>query len=350
MDPSDSTTSPPRLRNQAEKRHMLELINEARVSNGVAPVSMGTNNVAQIQADQILEDCILSHWGTDGLKPYMRYSLAGGYQTNGENVLTFNECGLTDTWLQWNDEPMEMVRQSVEGWMESPGHRETMLDPSYSQVNIGLAWDRNIFKAVQHFEGDFVTLTHVPTIEDGELSIAGHLNRGHEFHGRHPLTAMIVYDQKPRRLTKEHLAQTNCYSHGEIVAVQIPPLPLLKDEFQYTDTIEQPQCVDPYTVRRTDGQAESREEMATLWEEAKVKSETVTETEVSLTFRKALELTTEDDAFTLRTDVSDLLEEHGPGVYTVMLLADLDNDEGQQVISEYSIFHGSRPPSIYSKE
>ena len=31
---------------------------------------MGTNNVAQIQADQLLEDCVSSHWGTDGLKPY----------------------------------------------------------------------------------------------------------------------------------------------------------------------------------------------------------------------------------------------------------------------------------------
>ena len=78
VDPSDSVTEPPRARNQSEKRHMLELINETRVRNGVPPVVMGTNNVAQIQADQILEDCVSSHWGTDGLKPYHRYSLAGG--------------------------------------------------------------------------------------------------------------------------------------------------------------------------------------------------------------------------------------------------------------------------------
>ena len=75
----------------------------------------------------------------------------------------------------------------------------------------------------------------------------------------------------------------------------------------------------------------------------------MTETEVSFNFRKAQELTAEDDVFTLRTDLSDLLEEHGPGVYTVTLVADLDNDE-RQTISEYSIFHESRPPSIHSKE
>ena len=308
--------------------------------------------MAQVQADQLLRDCILSHWGTDGLKPYMRYSLAGGYQTNGENVYTANECGLRDTWLQWNDDPKEMVRQSVEKWLESPGHRETMLDPSYSKVNIGLAWDRNTFKAVQHFEGDFVTFILMPAIQDAELSMAGHLNRGHEFHGIHPLMALLVYDQEPRRLTKEYLAQTSCYSHGEIIAVLIPPSPLLKDDFQYTDTVEQPQCVDPYTVRKSAGQAESREEMTRLWEKTKERSETVRETEVSLNFRKAQELTTEEDVFTLRADMSDLLEERGPGVYTVIILADLDESPKvkHQIISEYSVFHESRPPSVYAGE
>ena len=81
---------------------------------------MGNNNAAQIQADNLLKDCVLSHWGTDGLKPYMRYSLAGGYQTNGENVLTSNECGLTDTSLQRNEKPMKMVSDAVDGLLESP--------------------------------------------------------------------------------------------------------------------------------------------------------------------------------------------------------------------------------------
>ena len=354
VEPSDSTTSPPRLRNQAEKRHMLELINEARVSNGVAPVTMGTNNVAQIQADQLLEDCVISHWGTNGLKPYMRYSLADGYQTNGENVLTFNECGLKDTWLQWNDEPVEMVAQAMEGLMESPGHRKTMLDSSYSKVNVGLAWDRNTFKAVQHFEGNFVTLILLPTIQDRELSMSGHLNSGHKFHGRHPLTALIVYDQEPRNLAKEHLAQTSCYSHGEIIAVLIPPSPLLKDKFQYTKTVERPQCVDPYTVKESTTPVQSRKEMTRLWEKTKERSETVRETEISLKVRKARELTAEEDVFTLRADMRALLEEHGPGVYTVMLLANLGEsskpEDQTMVISEYSVFHKSRPPRIYSLE
>ena len=246
VDPSDSTTEPPRLRNELQKRHMLELINEARMRNGVPPVVMGTNNVAQVQADQLLEDCVFSHWGTDGLKPYQRYSLAGGYQTNGENALTFNECGLADTWLGWNDEPTEMVTDAVEGWLESPGHRKTMLNPEYRKVNIGLAWNRNVLKAIQHFEGDYVEMNKLPAIEDGVLELKGNLTSSYTFTGTLPLVAVIVYDPRPRRLTGGQLARTYCYGHGELIAALIPPQRRLKDEFEFTSSMEQPQCIDPY--------------------------------------------------------------------------------------------------------
>ena len=351
VDPSDSTTEPPSLRNQAEKRHMLELINQARVRNGVPPVVMGNNNVAQIQADNLLRDCVLSHWGTDGLKPYMRYSLTGGYQANAENALTHNECGLADTWLQWNDEPMQMVSDAVDGWLESPGHRETMLSPSYRKVNIGLAWDRNTFKAVQHFEGDYVELTKLPTIRDGELTLEGRLEEKYEFDGLHPLMAVVIYDPKPRNLTQGQLAQTSCYSHGEVVAMVIPPSPLLRAGYEYTDTMEGPQCTDPYRTGSGVERPETRLEMDRAWSESKERSERMRETEVSVRVVKALDFEVTGREFWLAADLEDLLDEHGPGVYTVALLAELEGTGvGElQVISEYSIFHQVRAPGTYSR-
>ena len=122
--------------------------------NVLPPVVMWTNNVAQVQGDQRLRDCVFSHWGTDGRKPKMRNSLAGGYRANGEHSTTFNECGLVDTCCQWKGEPMKMEGDAVEGCLHSPGHRETMPAPDYWKVNIGLAWDTHAFKAFQHFEGD----------------------------------------------------------------------------------------------------------------------------------------------------------------------------------------------------
>ena len=352
VEPSDSATSPPRLRNQVEKRYMLELINEARTQAGVPPVVMGTYNVAQIQAEQLLEDCVASHWGTDGLKPYMRYSLGGGYQVNGENVSTYNECDLWETWLQWNEKPTEMVRQAVEDWLDSPGHRRTMLDPSYRKVNIGLAWDRNTFKAIQHFEADHVKYTRLPTIKESRLELEGRLKDNLQFTGKAPLLVLLMHDQKPERLTKGQLARTYCYEHGETIAVLVPPLRTLKDEFEVTKTSEKRQCVDPYTVGREVEEPESRDDMLKLWEESRENSKTTRETELTLRFRKAGEMTAKGSDFSLNADVSELLEEHGPGVYTIVLLAELENapKNEHQIISEYSIFHKVTPPSTYRQK
>ena len=351
VDPSDSVTEPPRARNQSEKRHMLELINEARVRNGVPPVAMGTNNVAQVQADQILEDCVSSHWGTDGLKPYHRYSLAGGYQVNGENVSSHNECGLADTLLYWNADPMEMVTDTVEGWLESPGHRETMLSSEYRKVNVGLAWDRNVFKAIQHFEGDYVEMNRLPVIEDDVLEMEGDLSSSYTFTGRVPLMAYIVYDPRPRKLTGGQLARTYCYGHGEYIGGLMPPSRLLEDDFEFTFSVEEPQCIDPYDVGQIAAEPESLEENWRVFEESKEESLRLRETEMTLNIRKARELTVDDREFSLAADVSELLEQHGAGVYTVVLIASLEGGLGEPgtVISEYSIFHGVRAPEGYGR-
>lgn len=352
VDPSDTATEPPRLRNMAEKRHMLDLINEARSRSGVPPVAMGTNNVAQVQADQLLEDCVSSHWGTDGLKPYMRYSLTGGYQVNGENFSGHGECGLADTLLNWNDDPMEMVADSVAGLLESPGHRETMLSTEYRKVNIGLAWNRNVFKVVQHFEGDYVEFDVPPVIDDGVLELEGTLTPGHSFTGWIPMMVLIVYDPVPRRLSAGQLARTYCYGHGEGIGAFIPPSRLLRDEFEFTHTLEEAECVDPYDIGRTAAEPESQVESIRMFEESRARSEQLRETELTLVFRKAEELTAEGREFSFRADMTRLLDEHGPGVYTVVLIAELEEisrGEPDTVISEYSIFHEVRLPGGYGQ-
>ena len=346
VEPSDTDTHTPSLRNLPEKQHMLELINNARGANGVARVSMGGNNAAQIQADRMLEECVFSHWDTDGLKPYVRYSLAGGYQNNGENALTSNECNLTGTLLQWNEHPGEMVGNAVEALLESPGHRKTMMDPSYSIVNIGLAWDRNTFKAVQHFEGDFVDYLRLPTIEDGKLELEGRLRNDFRFEGDMPLVAVLIYDPAPQRFTRAQLARTHCYAHGELAVLLLPPQQIARDEYLSTETFLEPGCVDPYTVDEHTPDPETVFDMAETWDESRRNAVSMRETELTLRFKQAQEFVAKNDHFRMAAEVGDLLEEYGAGVYAVVLLAKLESwpEGGKQVISEYSVFHGVNPP------
>ncbi len=90
--PSPTPVPPPDQRHYAYKVYMLELINEERAKAGVQPVTLGDNIAAQLHAESSLANCFSSHWGVDGLKPYMRYSLAGGYQSNGENGSGLDYC------------------------------------------------------------------------------------------------------------------------------------------------------------------------------------------------------------------------------------------------------------------
>ena len=88
---------------------MLELINAERAKAGVPPVVLGDNIAAQLHAEAFLENCFSSHYGLDGLKSYMRYSLAGGYQSNRESVSGLNYCIKP----QENYQPLGSIEQEI---------------------------------------------------------------------------------------------------------------------------------------------------------------------------------------------------------------------------------------------
>ena len=198
----------PDSRHMEEKLYMLQLINSERTRAGAGSVVLGDNIAAQIHAETALANCFSSHWGLDGLKPYMRYSLAGGYQSNGENGHGSDYCiKESDQYLPVTDIQGE-IREAVAGWMNSPGHRRNMLNPSHKKVNIGIAWDRYNVKAFQHFEGDYVEYARLPEIHEGVLTLAGRTTNEARLGGRRDLDVQIYYDPPPEPLTLGQVART----------------------------------------------------------------------------------------------------------------------------------------------
>ena len=131
---------------------MLELINQARAQVGAPALMLGDNSAAQIHAETSLEHCVSSHWGIDGTKPYMRYSLADGYQNNSENVSGIDYCiNSLDGFSAINLE--REVQKAFDGWMGSPGHRRSIERGVFQKANIGLAWNRFNFRAVLQLAG-----------------------------------------------------------------------------------------------------------------------------------------------------------------------------------------------------
>ena len=111
----------PNLRHIKEKSYMLELINAERVQAGLNPVVLGDNVAAQLHAEASLKNCFSSHWGIDGLKPYMRYSLAGGYQSNGENGLGSDYCITASDRYRPIASVHQEIREAIESWMDQLG-------------------------------------------------------------------------------------------------------------------------------------------------------------------------------------------------------------------------------------
>ena len=339
------STLPPHQRHIEEKDYMLALINSERRKAGVNPVVLGTNNAAQLHAESSLADCVSSHWGTDGLKPYMRYSLAGGYQPNGENGHGSDYCIKASDRYRPISSIQAEIREAMAGWMGSPGHRRNILDPSHIKVNIGMAWDRYNVKMFQHFEGDYVEYQHLPEIDGGVLKMSGGTRNGARLGTRRDLGVQIYYDPPPAPLTQGQVARTYCYDNGLHVASLRERLTggSFWPEDRFT-TMYSP-CPDPADVPADAPTARSHSEANRLWQEIYDRTRLTPERTITVSWIDATEFRVDGGAFDVEANIREVLSKHGKGVYSILVWGLIDGQD--TVISEYSIFHGATPPDTY---
>ncbi|MBU2536187.1 MAG: CAP domain-containing protein [Chloroflexota bacterium] len=266
--------------------YALELINRDRMANGLEPVTLGSNTAAQKHAEERLANRFSSHWGMDGLKPYMRYTLAGGENYEAENGF------MTETyWIGGRDpsykrDPKEMLEQAQQGLMTSPGHRKNILNEWHKKVNLGIAYDNERLDLVQQFEGNYIDFNELPSISGDILSLAGKVTLGTIEN------VSLYYDPLPKPLSPEQLdapPYDYAYGLGEDIGTILPPLP---SGFFYIDLL-------PTDV------------VATTWE------------------------TNSDGLFTIKADISKMLEV-GEGVYTIVVWVEANGEFIS--VSNYSIF------------
>ena len=344
--PTSTPIPLPPLRHIEEKLYLLKLINDERVSAGLNPVVLGDNVAAQLHAEASLENCFSSHWGIDGLKPYMRYSLAGGYQSNGENGSGRDYCIKASDGYRAYGSPEQGIRRAMDGLMGSPGHRDNILRPWHKKVNVGLAWDRYNFKVIQHFEGDYVKYDQLPAMENGVLHMSGSVKNGVQFDDDlRDLGVQIYYDPPPHTLTRGQVARTYCYGSGLHVASLRPPLTggWFYDEHEF-DTTRDP-CPDPYDVPAEADAPRSANEANLFWQAAYLDSSSREPRSITVPWITALDWTARGEVFSVAADLEEVMEKHGEGVYSLIVWGSIDNE--RVVISEYSIFHGVTPPDTY---
>ena len=318
---------------------MLKLINQARKDAEVAPVELGSNRAAQVHADNSLANCHSGHWSMDGLKPYMRYTLAGGYQVNEENASGGNYCFETERSQSLDT----ALTEAMAGLMKSDGHRKRILNPTFRTVSLGISWDALLnLSVIQIFEGAYIEYHSLPMIQDGILSLSGTAVGGAGFSSEEDLIVALHWDPPPDPLTRGQVVRVYSHDLGTPIIGIAAPKEGGEPHDRFLEYIPQP---SPHSVRADAPPPQSWEESQQLFEEAKRISEAQQPVTTPVPMLGATEWKVSAHDFEVVADVGGALAKQGPGVYTVHVWAVLN--EELLIISMYSIWHGIERPGGY---
>src|SRR2546425_1639499 len=176
---ADSLKPKPTATREELYQYALRVVNDDRAAKGIPPVTLSNTRSAQEHADNMLKLQYFSHWNSDGLKPYVTYTMLGGRGDVRENIsYVVAHCfsgncyaNAFDPFKEIKDSEYNMVYQDASSdW----GHRDNILDPNHTNVNFGIVFDNNRFYFVEHFENNIINW-HAAQLVGSELHLSGSL-------------------------------------------------------------------------------------------------------------------------------------------------------------------------------
>ena len=177
------------------------------------------NKAAQLHAEDALRHSYVGHWTVDGLKPYMLYRLHGGVGVVAENAagtVSAKELARCKDPLVYcvPSDPREAIRDSQWDMVYDDahadwGHRETILNPDYDTVNIGIAHNEFGTTFFQHFEYVGVEYLEEPSIRNGSLRF-----RAKPLGDQRIARISVYYDPLPEPKTVRELESLHSYCTG----------------------------------------------------------------------------------------------------------------------------------------
>lgn len=209
LPPTRTPTPKPDL--SAAARYMLELINRDRQAAGLSPVQWDETaaQAAQSHAEEMATYVYLSHWNLAGYGPEHRYYFAGGRDAVRENVYSYYQRYSTGGGMpieDWNG----IIEQAEQALMQSPSHRDNILQPSHTHVGVGIGYNaaKGEVRIVQEFVDRYVVLDPAPeSIRLGDkVDIAGRILPGVSS----PLIN-LAYEPFPTPMPVSELNQTSTY-------------------------------------------------------------------------------------------------------------------------------------------
>ena len=214
----------------------IDAINDHRTAMGLAPVQLSDNVAAQIHAQDVLEQLAISHYLSNGEKPYMTYSMTGGVGYVAQNVAFGGydrpwQCGGYVICTKIN--PTADILDHHNGMMFDDahanwGHRDNILDPYHTHVSIGVAYTDYTLVFVQNFEtrriegvGPAGSPANPISLDSaGRITVAGRMDAGLGVY-----SIDVYYDPLPSARTYRMHANDMSYSLDEPIAHIYKPHP-----------------------------------------------------------------------------------------------------------------------------
>lgn len=185
------------------RQRMLDEINAARRAYSISAVRLDqlATIVAQRHATDMATHGYFSHWDREGLKPYMRYSLAGGYHAISENLSRIKGIPVREA-------PQRIIASYLAEQPPNDGHRRTLLDRYATHVGIGIAIKNDWIYVAQEFVRKYVKLLPLPQFAmlNEKVHLLGKLRRGLKFHN-----VDVFYEPLPEPMSIEQLKRTSSY-------------------------------------------------------------------------------------------------------------------------------------------
>jgi uncharacterized protein YkwD len=160
------------------RERLLQQVNEERAAANLSQLKLDelACTVANGHARDMATLSFLSHWGSDGRKPFERYSMAGGTAAVQENCSAAEDIysvSPPSVFADLHDMHHSMV-------IETPpydGHRKTILDPFHTHVGFGIALNNRSLRLDELYLARYVQID--PTAADAKagstIRISGHL-------------------------------------------------------------------------------------------------------------------------------------------------------------------------------
>jgi hypothetical protein len=168
-------------------------------------VTLSSIDSGQPHAEDMLENNYFSHWDMKGMKPHMRYTLAGGTEAVTENIAAY--VGGIDTDLKTALKNLEWIMM-YDDVSSQWGHRDNILTPFHNKVSIGISYAQSKgLYFVEDFVNDYVEWSRL-TVSNGEVNMAGTIEKTGL-----TIQHVAIYFDNPTSLTAQQLANPP-YDHS----------------------------------------------------------------------------------------------------------------------------------------